>query len=51
MNEECTWSDQMKKVREKGMQLTNMMKGWLFKHWGLSVRTKVEVWKAMGGRC
>jgi hypothetical protein len=51
MNEECTWGDQMAMVREKAMKLTNMMKGWLFKHWGLSVRTKVEVWKAMVGRC
>jgi hypothetical protein len=49
MNEECTWGDQMAMVREKAMKLTNMMKGWLFKHWGLSVRTKVEVWKAMVG--
>jgi hypothetical protein len=49
MNEECTWEDQMLKVKEKGMKLTNQMKFWLFRHWGLSVRTKVEVWKAMVG--
>lgn len=39
----------MLKVKEKGAKLTNQMKFWLFRHWGLSVRTKVEVWKAVVG--
>jgi hypothetical protein len=49
MNEECSWANHMSKLREKGLKLTAQMKGWLFRHWGVSVPTKVEVWKAMVG--
>ena len=49
VDREGSWDAAVARALDKGREETTKMKGWLGKHWGVSPRVKVEVWKGMVG--
>src|SRR5579862_361830 len=42
-----TWEGQGEYIRQKALAKTNEMQFWLGRHWEISTKIKIEVWKAM----
>jgi hypothetical protein len=47
VNEEGNWKDQVKRVAEKGHDVTAKLRRWLLWHREVSAKVKVAVWKAL----